>query len=100
MVGVRPDTKLAADVGAKLGVKGAIVVEEAMRTNLPDIYAAGDRVHAHHRPLGLWWRCALSPTNKVASPVRTPSAVAHASSWHPRRQGLRPRRGPHRAART
>ena len=55
VVGVRPDTELAADAGAELGVKGAIVVDEAMRTNLPDIFAAGDCVHTHHRLLGITW---------------------------------------------
>ncbi|SPM30521.1 FAD-dependent oxidoreductase [Mycobacterium terramassiliense] len=55
VVGVRPDTELAADAGAELGVKGAIVVDEAMRTNLPDVFAAGDCVHTHHRLLGITW---------------------------------------------
>ena len=55
VVGVRPDTELAADAGAELGVKGAIVVDEAMRTNLPDVYAAGDCVHTHHRLVGITW---------------------------------------------
>jgi NADPH-dependent 2,4-dienoyl-CoA reductase/sulfur reductase-like enzyme len=55
VVGVRPDTELAAAAGAELGVKGAIVVDETMRTNLPDVFAAGDCVHTHHRLLGLTW---------------------------------------------
>lgn len=55
VVGVRPDVELATDAGAELGVKGAIVVDEAMRTNLPDVFAAGDCVHTHHRLLGLTW---------------------------------------------
>jgi NADPH-dependent 2,4-dienoyl-CoA reductase/sulfur reductase-like enzyme len=36
-------------------VKGAIVVDEAMRTNLADVFAAGDCVHTHHRLLGITW---------------------------------------------
>jgi NADPH-dependent 2,4-dienoyl-CoA reductase/sulfur reductase-like enzyme len=55
VVGVRPDTELAATAGAELGVKGAIVVDDAMRTNLPDVFAAGDCAHTHHRLLGLTW---------------------------------------------
>lgn len=55
VVGVQPDSQLAADSGAQLGVKGTIVVDEAMRTNLPDVFAAGDCVHTHHRLLGLTW---------------------------------------------
>jgi NADPH-dependent 2,4-dienoyl-CoA reductase/sulfur reductase-like enzyme len=52
VVGVRPDTGLAAEAGATLGVKGAIAVDEEMRTNLPDVFAAGDCVITHHRLLG------------------------------------------------
>jgi len=55
VVGVRPDTELAADAGAQLGVRGAIFVDEAMRTNLPDVFAAGDCVITHHRLLGVTW---------------------------------------------
>ncbi|CAN3129051.1 FAD-dependent oxidoreductase [Mycobacterium sp. smrl_JER01] len=55
VVGVRPDVELAVDAGAELGVKGAIAVDEAMRTNLPDVFAAGDCVHTHHRLLGVTW---------------------------------------------
>ena len=52
VVGVRPDTTLAADAGAALGVRGAIAVDRGMRTNLPDVYAAGDCVVTYHRLLG------------------------------------------------
>jgi len=52
VVGVRPDTALAAGAGATLGFKGAIAVDEKMRTNLPDVFAAGDCVVTHHRLLG------------------------------------------------
>jgi NADPH-dependent 2,4-dienoyl-CoA reductase/sulfur reductase-like enzyme len=51
-VGVRPDTSLAVSAGAELGVKGAISVDRQMRTNLPDVFAAGDCVITHHRLLG------------------------------------------------
>jgi NADPH-dependent 2,4-dienoyl-CoA reductase/sulfur reductase-like enzyme len=52
VVGVRPDTTLAAEAGATLGVRGAIAVDTGMRTNLPDVFAAGDCVVTHHRLLG------------------------------------------------
>jgi NADPH-dependent 2,4-dienoyl-CoA reductase/sulfur reductase-like enzyme len=52
VVGVRPDTALAAEAGATLGVKGAIAVDKGMRTNLADVFAAGDCVITHHRLLG------------------------------------------------
>jgi NADPH-dependent 2,4-dienoyl-CoA reductase/sulfur reductase-like enzyme len=50
--GVRADTTLAEAAGAKLGVKNAIAVDRAMRTNVPDVLAAGDCVVTHHRLLG------------------------------------------------
>ncbi len=37
VVGVRPETALAADAGATLGIKGAIAVDPMMRTGLPDV---------------------------------------------------------------
>ena len=52
VVGVRPDSELAADAGATLGDKGAIAVDPQMRTNLLDVFAAGDCVITHHRLLG------------------------------------------------
>jgi NADPH-dependent 2,4-dienoyl-CoA reductase/sulfur reductase-like enzyme len=51
-VGVRPDTSLGVAAGTKLGVKGAISVDRQMRTNLPDVFAAGDCVTTQHRLLG------------------------------------------------
>ena len=41
-VGIRLDTELARDAGLKLGEKGAVVVDEYLRTSDPNIYAAGD----------------------------------------------------------
>jgi NADPH-dependent 2,4-dienoyl-CoA reductase/sulfur reductase-like enzyme len=52
VTGVRPETSLAASAGASLGARGAITVDKAMRTGLPDIYAAGDCVITRHRLLG------------------------------------------------
>jgi NADPH-dependent 2,4-dienoyl-CoA reductase/sulfur reductase-like enzyme len=49
VTGVRPDTELAASAGAALGVRGAIAVDRGMRTNMPDVFAAGDCVITHHR---------------------------------------------------
>ena len=53
VVGVRPDTALAASAGAALGIGGAISVDRGMRTNLEGVFAAGDCVVTHHRLLGL-----------------------------------------------
>ncbi|MFF0911508.1 FAD-dependent oxidoreductase [Microbacterium enclense] len=52
VVGVRPNTDLLHRAGATLGAGSAVVVDEAMRTGLPDVFAAGDGVITHHRLLG------------------------------------------------
>lgn len=41
-VGVRPDTELAAMTGAALGPRGGVLVDEDLRTSVPDVFAVGD----------------------------------------------------------
>lgn len=43
-IGVRPESKLAQDAGIACGPRGHILVDDHLRTNLPDIYAAGDAI--------------------------------------------------------
>ena len=43
-VGVKPESELAVSCGLETGIKGAIIVDEYLRTSDPDIYAAGDSV--------------------------------------------------------
>ena len=47
-VGVRPYTELAQHSGIRVNERGAIVVDDRMRTNLEHVWAAGDCVHTHH----------------------------------------------------
>jgi NADPH-dependent 2,4-dienoyl-CoA reductase/sulfur reductase-like enzyme len=51
VVGVRPDTELAVAAGVETGARGALRVDRHMRTNLPDVLAAGDCVETWHRLL-------------------------------------------------
>jgi NADPH-dependent 2,4-dienoyl-CoA reductase/sulfur reductase-like enzyme len=51
VVGVRPDTDLAVAAGVETGVRGALRVDRRMRTNLPDVLAAGDFVETWHQLL-------------------------------------------------
>jgi NADPH-dependent 2,4-dienoyl-CoA reductase/sulfur reductase-like enzyme/peroxiredoxin family protein/rhodanese-related sulfurtransferase/TusA-related sulfurtransferase len=46
--GVRPSTGLAEQAGIELGPRGGIRVDQHMRTNIPDVYAAGDAVEVEH----------------------------------------------------
>ena len=63
--GVRPNTALAAAAGVELGDRGGIAVDEHMRTNLPDVYAAGDAVEVRHTVLpGPWLIPLAGPANR------------------------------------
>lgn len=64
-VGVAPDSALARDAGLTLGQKGAIVVDEHMRTSAPDVYAVGDAVEVRHFVTGQPALISLAgPANK------------------------------------
>lgn len=64
-VGVVPENALAKKAGLKLGVKGAIKVNERMQTSAPDIYAVGDAVEVKNFVTGQESLIALAgPANK------------------------------------
>ncbi len=52
-VGTRPDVKLARDSGIKIGKSGFIAVDEYMKTNFENIYAAGDCCECENRINGV-----------------------------------------------
>lgn len=47
-VGVRPSVNVARAAGIELGATGAIAVDDHQRTNVPDVFAAGDCAEARH----------------------------------------------------
>jgi NADPH-dependent 2,4-dienoyl-CoA reductase/sulfur reductase-like enzyme len=47
-VGVKPATAFLENTGLAFGKNGAIVIDRQLRTNLPDIYAAGDCAEIYH----------------------------------------------------
>ncbi len=51
-LGIKPATELARAAGIELGAAGAIRVDESMRTNLPDVFAAGDCITTRHLVTG------------------------------------------------
>ena len=77
VVGVRPDTELAAAAGTRARQSThAIAVDPRMRTNLPAIFAAGDCAVTHHRLLGTpTCRSERPPTNRAGSRPRMRSAA-------------------------
>jgi NADH oxidase (H2O2-forming) len=50
---MKPATRLAKSIGVKTGSTGAIVVDNHMRTNVPDVYAAGACVETMHALLNI-----------------------------------------------
>jgi NADPH-dependent 2,4-dienoyl-CoA reductase/sulfur reductase-like enzyme len=46
VIGARPNVKVAQEAGIELGANGAIKIDEYLRTNVPDIFAAGDCAEA------------------------------------------------------
>lgn len=66
-VGVRPDTELARAAGLELNERGAIVVDEHMRTSDPHVYAVGDAVQVRDPVLGGMTMIPLAgPANRQA----------------------------------
>lgn len=51
-VGVRPESDLAAAAGLEIGPRGHIVVNDALLTSDPDIYAIGDVIQVQHAVTG------------------------------------------------
>ncbi|MAE65856.1 MAG: NADH oxidase [Phycisphaeraceae bacterium] len=65
-IGVRPNTKLAADTGIDIGPAGGITVNEFMQTSDPHVYAVGDAIEYHHRVLDTPMRVPLGgPANRA-----------------------------------
>jgi NADPH-dependent 2,4-dienoyl-CoA reductase/sulfur reductase-like enzyme len=62
--GVRAAASVAAEAGAATGPGGALLVDDRMRTSLPDVYAAGDCIAPYHRVLG---RPAFVPLGPAAN---------------------------------
>ncbi|MFI5137830.1 MAG: FAD-dependent oxidoreductase [Sphingobacteriales bacterium] len=64
-IGVRPDTKLVAAAGLKIGEAKGIYVNEYLQTSDPDIYAVGDAIEFKNPLTGLSMVTYLAgPANK------------------------------------
>jgi NADPH-dependent 2,4-dienoyl-CoA reductase/sulfur reductase-like enzyme/rhodanese-related sulfurtransferase len=66
-LGVRPDTKVAREAGIQCTERGHIIVDEYLRTNKPDVWAAGDAIEVLN-PIagnGIKWAVPLAgPANR------------------------------------
>lgn len=64
-IGVRPETKLAAESGLEIGERGGIRVNDQMRTSDPFIWAVGDAVEVRDLVTGQWTVIPLAgPANR------------------------------------
>ncbi len=64
-VGVKPETKLAAEAGLTIGATGAIQVNPKMQTSDPNIYAVGDAVEIQEIISGKpGWLPLAGPANR------------------------------------
>lgn len=79
--GVKPNTALAKSMGIKLGITGAIEVNDKLETNLPNVYAVGDVAESFdritRRPI---YRPLASTANKmgrIAGDVITGGDLRH-----------------------
>jgi NADPH-dependent 2,4-dienoyl-CoA reductase/sulfur reductase-like enzyme len=81
VVGVRPDTDLAVAAGVERGVRGALRVDRHMRTNQPDVLAAGDCVETWHRLLGQPAYLPLGTTAHKQGRIAGATAVGGTASF-------------------
>lgn len=65
-IGVRPATGFLADSGIEM-VKGTIVVDEELKTNLPDVYAVGDCALVKNSMTGQQQWSAMGSTANLAA---------------------------------
>ncbi|NTV89886.1 MAG: FAD-dependent oxidoreductase, partial [Clostridiales bacterium] len=66
-IGVQPETGFIKDSGISLGERGELLVDECLRTNIPDVYALGDAVSTLNIVSGKKLVIPLaSPANKQA----------------------------------
>lgn len=80
--GVRPATTIAATAGARTDPRGALLVDERMRTSLDGVWAAGDCIAAFHqvlaRPAFVPLGPAANKTGRVAGTVAAGGDAAFA----------------------
>lgn len=66
-IGVRPETRLAAEAGLEIGEAKGIHVNSHLQTSDPDIYAVGDAIEFPHPVTGKPWLNFLAgPANRQA----------------------------------
>ena len=80
-LGARPNVELAHAAGVSLGATGAIATNSQMRTNLPEVYAAGDCAEALHLVSGRPAYVPLGSTANKQGRVAGSNAAGEPSSF-------------------
>ena len=80
--GLRPNTELAKQAGLAIGTTGGIVVNAAMQTTDPDIYAAGDAAESFHIVSGAPIRVSLASNANRQGRIAGSNAVGGAMRYH------------------
>jgi len=84
-IGVAPENELAKAAGVEIGTTGGIVVDEQLRTSVPNIYAIGDVIEVKDRVTGLPARVPLAwPANRqgrLVADVINGVPAAYPGTW-------------------
>lgn len=80
-IGVRPNTAFLEGSGIEMS-KGAILVDEKMRTNIDDIYAAGDCALVMNRQTGRRMYSAMGSTANISARVLAKVLAGKEASYH------------------
>ena len=79
-IGVRPATAFLADSGLEM-VKGTIVTDEHLCTNVPDVYAARDCAQTHNMLTGKPQWSAMGSTANIAARVLAKSLCGEKAAY-------------------
>jgi NADPH-dependent 2,4-dienoyl-CoA reductase/sulfur reductase-like enzyme/rhodanese-related sulfurtransferase/two-component sensor histidine kinase len=81
--GFRPNVKLAAEAGLKIGSTGALSVNEHLQTSDPDIYAAGDCAEVIHAVVAKPFYLPLGSIANRQGRVAGSNAAGQERRFHP-----------------
>lgn len=79
-LGIRPNTGFLAGSGIALD-RGAVVVNDKMETNVPDVYAAGDCVVVRSRITGKAQRSPMGSTANISARILAKNAAGAAIAY-------------------
>lgn len=79
-IGIRPNTEFLSSSGLEM-IKGTIVVDEKMRTNIEDVYASGDCAMVRNRITGKQQWSAMGSTANISARILAKAIMGHDVSY-------------------